>query len=167
VGDGWGDLERLAIRAVAAKGEYLTNDCIFCRILCGELPGTFVHRDQRCAVIMDIRPVNAGHLLVVPIRHAAHLADLDASAAGLLMQVGHRMAAGLRTSGLLCEGVNMFLADGAAAMQEVFHVHLHVFPRFAGDGFGLRFSPDYTVRPRAELEAAAARIRAALSERHR
>jgi len=150
-------------RQPASEGTDVTTDCIFCRILSGELPGTFLHRDRDCAAFMDIRPVNPGHLLVVPTRHAAHLADLDASTAGLLMQVGHRMAAGLRTSGLRCEGVNMFLADGAAAMQEVFHVHLHVLPRFAGDGFGIRFGPDYTVKPRVELEAAAARIRAALT----
>ena len=60
------------------------------------------------------------------------------------------------------EGVNLFLADGEAAMQEVFHSHLHVFPRYRGDGFGLRFGPDYKVRPRADLERAANRIRSAL-----
>jgi histidine triad (HIT) family protein len=80
------------------------------------------------------------------------------------MRVAHRMAAALRASGgaIRCEGVNLFLADGAAAMQEVFHVHLHVFPRWRGDGFGLRFGPHYAVRPRAELDAAAASLRAAL-----
>lgn len=69
------------------------------------------------------------------------------------------MVAALRASGLRCEGVNLLLADGAAAMQGVFHVHLHVFPRFAGDGFGLRFPDDYHRRPpRAQLEADADRI---------
>ena len=140
-------------------------DCIFCRILAGDSPGTFVYRDQDCAAFMDIQPVNPGHLLVVPTRHAAYLADLDGPMAGRLMQLAHRLAAALRTSGVRCEGVNLFLADGEAAMQEVFHVHLHVFPRFSGDGFGLRFGPDYKKRPpRAALEQAAVQIRRALGE---
>ncbi|MGZ8379939.1 MAG: HIT family protein [Gemmatirosa sp.] len=135
-------------------------DCIFCRILAGEIPGTFVHRDDRCVAFMDIQPVNPGHLLVIPLAHAPHLADIDAETAGHLMTVAHRLAAALRASGLRCEGVNLFLADGAAAMQEVFHVHLHVFPRYRGDGFGLRFGPHYATRPpRDALEDAAARIR--------
>ena len=139
------------------------TDCIFCRILAGELPGTFVHRDEHVAAFMDIQPVNPGHLLVIPTRHAPYLADLDAPTAGRVMQVAQRLAAALRGSGLPCEGVNLFLADGEAAMQEVFHVHLHVFPRFRGDGFGLRFGPQYTqLPPRAALEAAAAQIRGAL-----
>jgi histidine triad (HIT) family protein len=140
-----------------------SGDCIFCRILAGESPGSFVHRDEHCAAFMDIQPVNPGHLLVIPVRHAAYLAELGAATAGRLMQVAQRLAAALRASGLRCEGVNLFLADGEAAMQEVLHVHLHVFPRFRGDGFGLRFGPDYTTRPpREALEDAAARIRGAL-----
>src|SRR5256885_5582618 len=126
-------------------------DCLFCRILAGELPASFVYRDERAAAFMDIQPVNPGHLLIVPTRHAAQLADTDQETAAHLMRLAHRMAAALRASGVRCEGVNFFLADGAAAMQEVFHVHLHVFPRFAGDGFGLRFAPEYhTRRPSRE-----------------
>lgn len=136
------------------------SECIFCRILDGQLPASFVYRDDRCAAFMDIQPVNPGHLLVVPVRHAAHLANIDSNAAADLMRVGHTAAAALRASDLRCEGVNLFLADGAAAMQEVFHVHLHVFPRFRGDGFGLKFSPEYyTRRPeRSQLDDTATRL---------
>lgn len=136
------------------------NDCVFCRILAGELPASFVYRDERCAAFMDIQPVNPGHLLVVPVRHAAYLADIDGDAAADLMRIGHAAAAALRASGLRCEGVNLFLADGEAAMQEIFHVHLHIFPRFRGDGFGLKFSPEYYTRrpPREELDATARRL---------
>ncbi len=134
------------------------TDCIFCRILAGEMPASFVHRDDRTAAFMDVRPVNPGHTLVIPIRHGAHLADIDGATAADLMRVGHRVAAALRASGSVrCEGVNLFLADGEAAMQEVFHVHLHVLPRFRGDGFGLRFGPTYgSTPPRPELDALAA-----------
>ena len=136
------------------------SDCVFCRILDGELPASFVYRDARCAAFMDIRPVNLGHLLVIPVRHATYLADLDADAAADLMRVAHAAAAALRASKLPCEGVNFFLADGEAAMQEIFHVHLHVFPRFRGDGFGLKFSPEYyTRRPdRSQLDEIAASL---------
>jgi histidine triad (HIT) family protein len=120
--------------------------CIFCDILHGRMPGSFVYRDEHAAAFMDIQPVNPGHLLVVPVRHAASLADTDANTAAHLMRIAHRLAAALRRSSVRCEGVNLFLADGAAAMQEVFHVHLHVFPRFADDGFGLRFPPEYHTR---------------------
>jgi histidine triad (HIT) family protein len=134
------------------------SECPFCRILAGDLPASFVYRDDRCAAFMDIKPVNPGHLLVIPVRHAAYLADIDAESAADLMRVGHAAAAALRASGVKCEGVNLFLADGEAAMQEIFHVHLHVFPRFRGDGFGLKFSAEYYTNrpPRPELDRVAA-----------
>lgn len=141
------------------------TDCIFCRLLSGELPATFLFRDAHCAAFMDIQPVNPGHVLVIPTRPAPYLADLDPATAGRLMQEAQRVAAALRATDVRCEGINLFLADGAAAMQEVFHVHLHVFPRFVGDGFGLRFGPHYKVRPpRSTLEEVGTQIRHALSE---
>ena len=77
--------------------------------------------------------------------------------------MGMRVAAALRTCGVHCEGVNLFLADGEAAGQEIFHDHLHVFPRFIGDGFGLKFSANYFVLPsRADLDDIAKGIREAM-----
>jgi histidine triad (HIT) family protein len=139
------------------------SECIFCRILAGQAPASFVHQDELCSAFMDIQPVNPGHILVIPNAHAPYLADLDGATAAHMMRIAHRLAAALRSSGLRCEGVNLFLADGEAAMQDVFHAHLHVFPRFGGDGFGLRFGPDYRHLPeRSALEDAAERIRQAL-----
>ena len=141
------------------------SDCIFCRILAGELPATFLFRDNECAAFMDIQPVNPGHVLVIPVRHAPYLADLEPATAGRLMVEGQRIAAAIRRSGVKCEGINLFLADGEAAMQEVFHVHLHVFPRFRGDGFGLRFGPHYKERPpRSALEQVGSQIVRALTD---
>jgi histidine triad (HIT) family protein len=118
-----------------------------------------VFRDERCIAFMNIQPVNPGHLLVVPIEHAATLSDLDEDVGAHVFRVAQRLAGALRASGIRCEGINLFLADGEAAGQEVFHVHLHVLPRFYGDGFGLRFGPNYTNKPdRQELEAAAQRV---------
>ena len=142
------------------------SGCVFCGILAGELPASMVYQDEACSAFMDIQPVNPGHTLIVPKQHAACLAELDEQVGGRLFGVGQRIAAALRDlaaahrGGLRCEGVNFFLADGEVAGQEVFHVHLHVIPRFAGDGFGFRFGPSYGLRPpRDELDRLAARIR--------
>jgi histidine triad (HIT) family protein len=121
--------------------------CVFCDILAGKLPSSQVFGDGVCAAFLDIQPVNPGHVLVVPHWHAASLADLDPQTGGHMFRVGQQLAAALRRSGLRCEGVNLFLADGEAAGQDVLHVHLHVIPRFAGDGFGLRFGPGNRQRP--------------------
>jgi histidine triad (HIT) family protein len=112
---------------------------------------------------MDIQPVNPGHVLVTPNVHASGLADLDPEIAGDMFRMAQRIARAMRQSEMHCEGVSLYLADGAAAGQEVFHVHIHVIPRFRGDGFGFRFGPEYGKRPsRAELDTQAAQMRAAM-----
>ena len=137
------------------------TDCVFCRIIAGELEASVVHEDERTLVFLDIQPLTSGHMLAVPRQHATSLAELDPQDGAELFRVAQRGAAALRQSVLPCEGVNFFLADGAAAGQDVFHVHLHVFARFADDGFGLRLPPGYAIRPRNELDAAAQALREA------
>ena len=140
------------------------DGCVFCDILAGKADGTFVYRDATVSVLMDIQPINAGHMLVVPNAHAAGLKEVGPDVAAEMFRVAHRMALALRAGELPCDGVNLFLADGAAAMQEVFHVHLHVIPRLNGDGFGFRFDASYFERPtRAALETAAEKVRRAVS----
>lgn len=140
------------------------TQCIFCEIIAGRAPASFVHRDERCAAFMDIQPVTPGHVLVVPIAHAATLADIEPDDWARVTAVGRHVAAAIRASGVRCEGVNLHLADGEAAGQEVFHVHLHVFPRYRGDGIGLRLPESYRHPPaRAELDALAVRIGSALT----
>jgi histidine triad (HIT) family protein len=139
------------------------SDCLFCGIVDGRIDATVVAQDERTLAFMDIRPITPGHLRVIPRRHGDRLAALDPEDGAQLFRVGQRAAAALYASSLRCEGVNLFLADGEAAGQEVFHVHLHVIPRFAGDGFGLRFPPDYEVVGRDELERSAAAVREAWS----
>lgn len=153
------------MKLAASHGAIMTgvDGCTFCEILAGRLPASVVLRDGRCAAFMDIQPINAGHVLVVPEEHATYMADLPEDTGAHMFSTARKVAAALYESGLDCEGVNLFLADGEAAGQEVFHIHLHVFPRFAGDGFDLRFGPGYEDRPdREELEEAAKRIRDAL-----
>ena len=138
--------------------------CIFCHIVSGDAPASVVYRDQTVTAFMDIRPVNPGHLLVVPNRHATALADLDEDDGQHVFLVAQRLAGALRRSSTRCDGVNLFLADGEAAGQDVFHVHLHVVPRFTGDGISpFVFGRHYAVAPsREELGEAAAAIRSAL-----
>src|SRR4030095_1419232 len=134
-----------------------THSCVFCDILEGRAPATVVYRDELFCVLVDIRPVNPGHLLVMPNVHAGYMADLPPATGGRLFEIGQRMAAAPRESELRCEGVKRLLADWEAAGQEVFHVHLHVVPRFAGDGFGLRYRPGYgKLSPRSDLAEVAA-----------
>jgi len=140
----------------------VSGECTFCEIIRGEAPASVVYRDEKVMAFMDIQPVNAGHVLVVPLEHMVSLLELDDETAGWLMAVGKRLAAAVKAAGVRWEGFNLFLADGEAAGQDVFHVHLHMFPRYEGDGFGLQLPPDYRILPeREELEQVAAAIRRA------
>jgi histidine triad (HIT) family protein len=132
---------------------------VFCEIVNGTAPASIVYADEQAMAFMDIQPVNEGHLLVVPRIHAASLAGLDASSGCHLFGLAMDLSEAVRRSGVRCEGINLFLADGEAAGQEIFHVHLHVIPRFHGDGFGMHFAPEYYELPgRALLDQIAQRI---------
>jgi histidine triad (HIT) family protein len=137
--------------------------CVFCSILAGEAPASMVYEDDLVVAFFDIRPVNDGHLLVIPRAHYETADEVPEPIAGRITYVSGRLAKALATTGVRMEGYNLWVANGEAAGQEVFHVHLHVLPRFKGDGFGLNFPPEYGRRPeRAELESLAKKIRGAL-----
>jgi histidine triad (HIT) family protein len=112
--------------------------CIFCEIVAGRAAASFVHRDELVSAFLDIRPVTPGHLLVVPNEHAVSISDVPDATAHRMFDLGRRLARTIASAGVVrAEGVNLFVADGAAAGQDVFHAHLHAIPRFAGDGFTL------------------------------
>jgi diadenosine tetraphosphate (Ap4A) HIT family hydrolase len=139
------------------------DGCVFCQIVAAAAPASIVHADERSVAFMDIAPINPGHLLVIPRLHATSLADLDEETAMHLFRVAQRATGAIRRSGVRCEGVNLFLADGEAAGQEVFHLHLHVIPRFTGDNF--RLDAVWAVRPpREALDRMAADIGRAYAE---
>jgi histidine triad (HIT) family protein len=135
--------------------------CVFCAIVAGRSEASLVYADDTVIAFMDIRPVNPGHVLVIPRDHAPHLADLNEESGSQMWRVAHRIAGALRHSGLRVEGVNLFLADGAVAFQEVFHTHLHVLPRYAGDGF--QITTNSLAGERAELDTNAALVGRALA----
>jgi histidine triad (HIT) family protein len=134
--------------------------CIFCEILAGQLPASFVYTDDDVVAFLDIRPLTSGHLLVIPRQHAGTLAALDPELGARVFTVAQQLAVRLRRNGF-CAGINLFLADGVLAGQEVFHVHLHVIPRYPQDGFGLRAAKRRGQPDRAKLDTTAGLIRAA------
>jgi len=139
------------------------ENCIFCKIIAGEALGSIVYEDDICLAFMDIQPVTPGHVLVVPRQHFVGLSDLPAKIGEHLFCIGQKIATGLQKSTIRSEGINFFLADGKVAFQTVFHVHLHVIPRFSGDGFRLVFRSDYHKLPeRSELEQLADEIKSNL-----
>jgi len=134
------------------------DDCVFCQIVAGEGPASVFYEDDVVIGFMDIGPVTTGHAIIIPKEHAPYLADMDEETGRHLWTITQRTAAAIRASGIRCEGINLFLADGEAAFQEVFHVHMHVFPRYPGDPFKL--VADWDARPpRDELDRVAGQIR--------
>jgi diadenosine tetraphosphate (Ap4A) HIT family hydrolase len=110
---------------------------------------------------MDVNPITPGHLLVVANDHFVGLADTPPAVMTAIVELGQRCAAALRAGNFRADGINLILADGKAAMQEVDHVHLHVLPRYAGDSFRMRADREFNAN-RSELESAAATLGRAL-----
>lgn len=114
------------------------HQCIFCRVIAGELPSSRVHEDEACVAIMDIAPLRPGHVLVLPRMHRQHLDELPAELRAHVLEVGNRIGTALRQAPeLRCDGVHFVINDGRAAHQTVPHLHLHVLPRRQGDIAGL------------------------------
>ncbi|WP_345216333.1 HIT family protein [Georgenia halophila] len=135
--------------------------CIFCAIAAGQAEASVVYEDETVVVFMALHPVTPGHLLVVPRKHAVGLEDLDGTTSAHVWSVGHDMARVLRRSSMRCEGVNVFLCDGEAAFQTVFHFHLHVIPRYTGDGWTI--IPDEQESERSVLDGHAQAIKDAIA----
>jgi diadenosine tetraphosphate (Ap4A) HIT family hydrolase len=142
---------------MARNSPSAAHGCIFCAIVAREAEASVVFEDETVVVFMDLNPVTPGHLLVVPRRHAVGLEDLDQTTSAHVWSVGHDMAHALRRSSLRCEGINVLLCDGEAAFQTVFHFHLHVIPRHAGDGWTLKAESPTRERPLLDSDAQAIR----------
>ncbi len=138
----------------------MTQPCVFCAIVKGEAPASVVYRDDIVIAFMDIRPANPGHVLVVPLEHADGILDIsDEAVLARVFSVGRRVAAALPDSAVRLEGFNLFLANGAVAGHTVFHVHLHVLPRFTGDGLGFTRHGNVRIPTQSDLDETAERIR--------
>ena len=136
--------------------------CVFCQIVAGESPASVVYQDEQVTAFLDISPVNQGHTLLVPNHHAAGLADTEPALGGYLFGVAMSLSEAVRDS-VRAEGVNLIVADGRAAGQNLFHVHVHIIPRHEDDGFGFQFPTGYPSQPeRKSLDKDARAIRRVL-----
>jgi histidine triad (HIT) family protein len=133
-------------------------DCIFCKIVAGELPSALVDEDDRTISFMDIAPATRGHALVVPRAHAADLLSVGEEDLLAVASAAQRLA-GRAKERLGADGVNLLNACGAVAFQSVFHFHVHVIPRYEGDGLRLPWVP--APGDPAQIEAAAQDLRGA------
>ena len=135
-------------------------DCVFCRILDGRIPSTRLYEDERTVAFMDINPLSDGHCLVVTRAHHSTLFDATESDLQAAIATARRVARALRAA-LQPDGLNVLQANGAAAFQSVPHFHLHLIPRWTGDGKGF----DWPLVPgdRARIQGTAEKIRVQLA----
>jgi histidine triad (HIT) family protein len=115
-------------------------DCIFCKIVAGELPATIVDEDERTISFMDIAPATRGHALVVPREHSPDLLSIDADDLAAVGLAAQRLARRAKDR-LGADGVNLLNSCGAVAFQTVFHFHVHMIPRYEGDPVRLPWVP--------------------------
>ena len=116
-------------------------DCLFCKILAGELPATVVAEDERTVSFMDINPATRGHALVVPREHSVDLLEIPQEDLAAVAAAAKRLAARAKEA-LGADGVNLLNSCGRAAWQTVFHFHMHVIPRYAADPLRLPWMPE-------------------------
>lgn len=136
------------------------GQCLFCRLIAGEIPATRVCEDEATLAFMDLGQVNPGHVLVATKRHAATLLDLAPDEAAAAMRTAQRVARAVKEA-FDPPGIILLQANGREGEQTVFHFHVHVVPRHANDGIG--FTWPRKNPPRETLEAYAARLRAAIT----
>ncbi len=108
------------------------ENCIFCKILAGEIPSTAVYEDDDFKAILDVSPAARGHVIILPKNHAANIYELPDEDASKIMVVAKKIATAIEKA-YHCDGVNILQNNGEAAGQTVFHLHVHVIPRFKGD----------------------------------
>lgn len=135
------------------------DNCVFCRIVRGEIPATVVLEDEQTLVFMDIGSVNPGHVLVAAKPHVENLQGMDEALAGAMFRSAARAAKAIERV-YQPAGISVYQANGAAAGQTVFHAHIHVLPRWENDG--LTFTWPVKNPSRDELELVAVRLRGAL-----
>ena len=116
-------------------------DCLFCKIVAGEIPATRVHEDERTVAFMDINPATRGHVLVVPREHTRDLLSIDPEDLAAVATAAQKLAK-VMPDRLGAEGVNLLNSCGRPAWQTVFHFHMHVIPRYAGDPLRLPWTPE-------------------------
>lgn len=124
-------------------------DCLFCKIIAEELPSTRVYEDENTLAFLDIKPVNPGHVLVIPKKHYVNIHDMPDEMVGKVAVVAKKIADAILKIG--AKGVNIGMNNGAPAGQVVFHAHVHVMPRYGDDKFSLWVGKEYDGNEREEV----------------
>jgi histidine triad (HIT) family protein len=135
------------------------SNCVFCRIVAKEIPATVVHEDEHTLAFMDIGQVNPGHVLVAVKKHAEDIFALDEAQAAAVFRSAAKVARAIRGA-FEPQGLSVYQANGAAAGQTVLHLHIHLVPRYEGDGMALTWPVKNP--PREKLTEYAEKIRAKL-----
>ena len=136
------------------------SDCVFCKIVAGQIPSTRVYEDEHTVAFMDLGHVNPGHTLVAVKKHAANLYELDEAQAAAVARATVKISKAIKAA-FQPEGLSVYQANGKPAGQTVFHYHVHLLPRHAGDGMELVWPVKNP--PRENLEGYAEKIRAKLA----
>lgn len=134
------------------------ESCIFCKILAGEIPSVSVYEDECFRAILDVSPAARGHVIILPKEHAADIFELSEETASKLMPVAKKIAEAVKKA-TGCEGINILQNNGAAAGQTVFHLHVHIIPRYEKDTVSIGWKTGETP---ADMETIAEEIRAGL-----
>lgn len=145
-------------------GASRVDGCVFCAIVAGQAPASVICQDDVVMAFLSHQPVTPGHTLVIPRKHATYVADMDEETGAHLFRIAMRLDAAIRHSAVRADGVRLSLSDGRAAGQVVMHVHLHLIPRYAGDGAFSGAMEGSRRASRAELDETAAEIARAYRE---
>ena len=133
----------------------IKDDCIFCKLANGVFPTNTVYEDDDFRVFMDASPATKGHCLIVPKSHCANLEEIDDEVAAKVLPLAKKIAGQLKEK-LHCEGLNLVQNNGELAGQTVFHFHMHIIPRYAGDGQTINWAPKTPAH--GELESTLSQI---------
>ncbi len=109
------------------------NDCLFCKIVSGEIPSYKIYEDEDFLAFLDINPVNLGHTLVIPKKHSTNILEMEDELSKKMIIVVKKISQKIKTS-LKSDGINILINNEAGAGQIIFHTHIHIIPRFKDDG---------------------------------
>lgn len=141
------------------------NDCIFCKIIAGEIPSVKIYEDDDVYAFMDISQTTPGHTLLVPKKHVADILAYDADLASKVFSKLPMIARAVKNSDPAIKGLNIVNNNGEVAYQSVFHSHIHIIPRYSSaDTFAIRFSDNSADYSSEQLQALAAKIVAHLEK---
>jgi histidine triad (HIT) family protein len=139
------------------SGDYMSNqDCIFCKIIKKQVPASVLLETEDTLAFLDIRPLNMGHTLIIPKNHYAEIFDIPENELCQVYKIAKQMAVAVKKA-TMADGITVIQQNGRAAGQDIFHLHVHVVPRFQGENLP-KFS-DLNIIEREKLEEMAMKIK--------